>query len=81
MVFRRGRLEQVVVAARLLEELPEVVLAVEDPIEGCVRGGRQETATVSALEAGLVVWLALQSHLRRNWNYEAGFCNWKTRAI
>lgn len=60
---RGGRLEQVVVAARLLEQLPEVVLAVQDPVEGRVGGGRQEAAAVGALEAGLVVGLALQGHL------------------
>ena len=65
-VLRRRRLEQVVVAARLLEQLPEVVLAVQDPVEGRVGGGRQEAAAVSALEAGLVVGLALQGHLQKD---------------
>jgi len=59
---RRG-LEQVIVAASLLEQLPEVMLAVQDPIKGGVGGIRQEAATMSTLGAGLVVGLALQGHL------------------
>lgn len=60
-----GGLQQVVVAAGLLEQLPEVVLAVEDPVVRGVGGVRQKAAAMGALEAGPVVTLTLHGHLHR----------------
>jgi len=55
----------VVVAALLLEQLREMDLAVEDPVERGVGGGGQDAAPVRALEAALVVRLAFQRHLNK----------------
>jgi len=57
------RLDEVVVAALLLEQLREMDLAVEDPVERGVGGGGQDAAPVRAFEAALVVRLAFQRHL------------------
>jgi hypothetical protein len=59
-------LDEVVVAALLLEQLREVDLAVEDPVERGVGGRRQDAAPVRALEAVLVVRFAFQRHLYKN---------------
>jgi len=53
-----------VVASLLLEKLREMVLAVEDPLQGCIVGWCDGTATMGALEAGLVVGLFFNCHLQ-----------------
>jgi hypothetical protein len=57
-------LHDVVVAALLLEELLEVVLAVENPFQRRVVGGRDGTAPMRAPEARLVVRLPLDGDLQ-----------------
>jgi len=65
LVLLLRRLDEVVVAALLLEQLREMDLAVEDAVERGVGGGGQDAAPVRALEAALVVRLAFQRHLNK----------------
>jgi hypothetical protein len=65
LVLLLRRLDEVVVAALLLEQLREMDLAVEDAVERGVGGGGQDAAPVRALEAALVVGLAFQRHLNK----------------
>jgi hypothetical protein len=72
------RLDEVVVAALLLEQLREMDLAVEDPVERGVGGRGEDAAPVRAFEAALVVGFAFQSHLSKKikratimiWSYD-----------
>jgi hypothetical protein len=60
----RCALDQMVVASLLLEKLREMVLAVEDPLQGCIVGWCDGTATMGAFEAGLVVGLFFNCYLQ-----------------
>lgn len=59
----RSTLDQMIVAAFLLKQLGEMVLAVQNAFKSSIVRGRDGAATVGAFETGLVIRLALNCYL------------------